>query len=118
ALARFSSRARWSDRRRSALETTHRSTPDRFGARDVESCYASVLSPSRVAMGREQVMRLELAFDALPGHYREVVTLARVAGLSYEQIATATGRSVDSVRNILARALNKLASLLEEEEEP
>ncbi len=82
------------------------------GSSDLESCYASVLTPSRVAMARERLARLELAFDALPEHYREVVTLAKVAGLTYDQIASATGRTSDSVRNILARALNKLALLL------
>ena len=58
--------------------------------------------------------RLEAAFDQLPEHYREVVTLARVARLTCAQIAATTGRSEDSVRNILARALNKLATQLED----
>jgi RNA polymerase sigma factor (sigma-70 family) len=78
----------------------------------IEACYASVLTGSRVVMARERVARLEAAFDALPEHYLEVVTLARIAGLTHAQIATATGRTPDAVRNILARALNKLAVLL------
>jgi RNA polymerase sigma-70 factor (ECF subfamily) len=81
---------------------------------DLEQCYATVLSPSRVAIARERIARLEQAFDDLPEHYREVVTLARVAGLTYEQIAEATGRTADSVRNVLARALNRLAELLDD----
>ena len=83
---------------------------------DLAACYARALSPSGVLMARERVARLESAFDALPEHYREVVTLARIAGLTYEQVATATGRTPDSVRNILARALNQLASELERDE--
>lgn len=75
----------------------------------LEECYASVLTPSRVAIARERVARLEAAFDALPDHYREIVTLARIGGLTHEQIAAATGRTVDAVRNLLARALNQLA---------
>lgn len=80
---------------------------------ELERCYATALTPSRVAMARERIARLEQAFDALPDHYREIVTLARVAGLTYEQIAVATGRTTDSVRNILARALNRLGALLD-----
>ena len=89
-----------------------------LGSDDVRSCYATVLSPSRELMGRERVAKLERAFDRLPEHYREVVTLARIAGLSYAEIATTTGRTVDSVRNVLARALNQLGTLLESESEP
>jgi RNA polymerase sigma-70 factor (ECF subfamily) len=83
---------------------------------DVTSCYASVLSPSRELLGRERIARLEAAFDELPEHYREVVTLARVARLSNAQIAASTGRTEDAVRNILTRALNKLATLLEDDD--
>lgn len=81
---------------------------------DVGACYARVLSPSGQLMARERIARLEAAFDDLPEHYREVVTLARVAGLTYAQIAASTGRTEDAVRNILARALNRLAARLED----
>jgi RNA polymerase sigma-70 factor (ECF subfamily) len=81
---------------------------------DVAACYASVLSPSGQLIANERIAQLEAAFDQLPEHYREVVTLARIAGLTYAQIAAATGRTEDAVRNILARALNKLAALLED----
>jgi RNA polymerase sigma-70 factor (ECF subfamily) len=83
-------------------------------ADDLAACYARVLSPSGELMARERLLRLESAFDRLPEHYREVVALARIAGLTYEQVASATGRSADAVRNILARALNKLAVLLDD----
>jgi len=82
---------------------------------DLVSCYASVLSPSRELIGRERIARLEAAFDQLPEHYREVITLSRIGGLSHEQIAAQTGRTVGSVRNIVARALNDLAARLDEQ---
>lgn len=81
---------------------------------DLAACYASVLSPSRIAIGKERIARLESAFDQLPEHYREVVTLSRIGGLSHDEIAARTGRTPASVRNILARALNELAARLDD----
>jgi len=78
------------------------------------SCYASFSSPSRAAMAREEVARIEAAFAQLPLHYREVITLARIVGLSQEELGEATGRSVASARNLLHRALVRLAALLDD----
>jgi RNA polymerase sigma factor (sigma-70 family) len=78
------------------------------------ACYASLSSPSRAAMAREGVARIEAAFARLPEHYREVITLARIVGLSQEELAEVTGRSVASARNLLTRALVRLAALLDE----
>lgn len=68
--------------------------------------YAALCSPSHEAIAREEVELLERAFDQ---HYREVLTLSRIVGLSQERIAEQMGRSVPSVRNLLSRALVKLA---------
>jgi RNA polymerase sigma-70 factor (ECF subfamily) len=75
--------------------------------------YRSLSSPSRHAMARETIERLEAAFDDLPEDYREVVTLAKVAGLSRAEIAAQMGRSEGSVRMLLVRALAELAARLE-----
>jgi RNA polymerase sigma-70 factor (ECF subfamily) len=77
-------------------------------------CYRSIATPSRHAADREQLARVEAALDRLPEHYREVITLARIVGLSQEELAEETGRSVASVRNLLSRALVRLSALLEE----
>ena len=69
-------------------------------------------SPSEVAMGREALERLDAAFARLPDDHREVILLSRVAGLSRVEIAAATGRSEASIRNLLPRALARLADLL------
>jgi RNA polymerase sigma-70 factor (subfamily 1) len=85
-------------------------------ARDValEGAYATAFTPSRQAMAREDIERLEAGFDSLPEHYRQVITLSRIVGLSQEQIAEEMGRSVPSVRNLLNRALARLAALADE----
>ena len=54
-------------------------------------------------------VELEAAFDDLPEHYREVVTLSRIAQLSRAEIARQMGRTEASVRNLLSRALIALA---------
>ncbi len=69
-------------------------------------------SPSEMAMGREALQRLDDAFARLPDDHREVILLSRVAGLTRAEIAVATGRSEASIRNLLPRALARLAELL------
>jgi RNA polymerase sigma-70 factor (ECF subfamily) len=69
------------------------------------AAYASLLTPSRVAIGREEVARLEEAFDGLPEDYREVITMARILRMPHEEIAARLGRSNGATRMLLGRAL-------------
>lgn len=75
--------------------------------------YGSLCSPTRALDAREQVARLEAAFDQLPEHYREVILLAKLEGCSAAEIGERTGRGEGAVRMLLSRALVRLASLVE-----
>ena len=75
--------------------------------------YASVYAPSRQAVAREELERFELALAQLGEDQREVVALARIAGLPHDVVAERMGRSVGAVRQLLARALLKLQKALE-----
>jgi RNA polymerase sigma-70 factor (ECF subfamily) len=70
--------------------------------------YASLVTPSRDAIGREEIERLERALSRLPDDYREVVILARIVGLPHADISAHMGRTGSSTRNLLGRALTKL----------
>lgn len=87
--------------------------PGEGGIDGLVGCYSEVLSPSRQLIAVEQVRRLEAAFDSLPDHYREVITLSRIARLSRVQVAEHMGRTEDSIRNLLPRALAALAEQLD-----
>lgn len=76
--------------------------------------YESFSTPSARAMVREEVARVEAAFDHLTDEQREVVSLAHVVGLSRAEIAERTGRSEGAVRTMLHRALVRLSGLLGE----
>lgn len=76
--------------------------------------YATLSSPSRDAVAREQVARIERAFDALSDDHREVITLACLLELQHRDIAERLGRSEEAVRQLLARARARLAMLLAE----
>jgi RNA polymerase sigma factor (sigma-70 family) len=82
------------------------------GDRDLLSCYASFCTPSHAAMAREELSRVEAAFDRLPEHYRDVIVRARVLGLSRAEIAAESGCSTAAVGNLLFRALASLSSHL------
>lgn len=77
--------------------------------------FAGIASPSQVVMGAELLERLEAAFAELSEPEREAVLLSRVAGLSRSEVASALGRSEAGTRNLLHRALIKLAELLDVE---
>ena len=79
--------------------------------------YRRFSSPSHRFIIREEVERIERAFDDLPEEQREVVTLAHVVGLSRKEIAERLGKGEGAVRMTLHRALARIAELLDEPEE-
>lgn len=84
----------------------------------LSNAYRSIYTPSRELMAREHVEQIEKAFDELPDDYREVIVLTRFVGLSREEAAQQMGKSEASVRNLLHRALSRLAEILERYERP
>jgi RNA polymerase sigma-70 factor (ECF subfamily) len=80
----------------------------------VAQSYADVVTPSRQLMLREQVERLEAAFDRLSEDQREVLTLARIVGLPHAEIAIAMERSEGASRALLHRATAQLGMILAE----
>jgi RNA polymerase sigma-70 factor (ECF subfamily) len=78
--------------------------------------YASVCTPSRLAVAHEEMARIEAAFERLPEDQREIILMSRMIGLSHKEIAEALGTTDGNVRVRLSRALAKLAGLLEKKE--
>lgn len=62
--------------------------------------------PAREAEGRIQLQALQRAIDALPERSREILTAARLQGLSQQEIADRFGISTRMVRIELRRALD------------
>lgn len=75
--------------------------------------YRSFSSPSNRAVAREELERIEGAFDELDEDEREVITLARVVGLAHKEIAEVMGRSEGATRVLLHRSLAHLAEVLD-----
>lgn len=82
-------------------------------AQELLGAYARFVTPSREVAALEEIARIERAFAGLPDDWREVIVLSRVAGLSRAEVAQEMGRSEDSVKNLLHRALARLTTLLE-----
>ncbi|MDR1273055.1 MAG: RNA polymerase sigma-70 factor [Odoribacteraceae bacterium] len=59
--------------------------------------------------------RLHAALDTLPPRCREIFTLGCIDGLSYKEVAEATGTSVNTVKTQIKIAYKKLQSELGEE---
>lgn len=69
-------------------------------------------SPSQAAIANERLAMLEAALDQLNDSDREVVTLARLAGLTTDEIARRIGKTGAAVRQQLGRALVRLGAVL------
>ncbi|MFO0985558.1 MAG: sigma-70 family RNA polymerase sigma factor [Planctomycetota bacterium] len=100
-------------KRDAAKEVSLDQTASTPGDDQLLQCYRRFYTPSQQAMMREELGRVELAFERLPEEYREVIVLARVVGLTRAEIAERMGRSEGAVRTLLSRALAQLAHLVE-----
>lgn len=69
-------------------------------------------TPSRHASAREELAKVEAAFDQLSEEQRDVVMMSRLLGLSHAEIAVRSGKSEVAVRKTLSRALARLAAVL------
>jgi RNA polymerase sigma-70 factor (ECF subfamily) len=72
-------------------------------------------SSEDAALTREAVERLQAAVANLPAQQRAALLLARVNGLSYEEVATTISCSVSAVKSLIHRATVTLRDRLEEE---
>jgi RNA polymerase sigma-70 factor (ECF subfamily) len=70
-------------------------------------------TPSTAAVAREEGVLLANALARLPEHYREVLVLRHLEGLSMAEVAERMGRSIDSVKKVWSRGLIRLRSELE-----
>ena len=61
---------------------------------------------------REQIEEVRRAIDELPPDHREIIILRDINGLSYAEIAEATGLDPGTVRSRLSRARNNLKEIL------
>ena len=108
ALRKIRDRARFQQRaRRDPAREEAAPSPSAADAR-----YVDPLTPSEVAVGREEAARLQAAFDQLSEDHRAVVTMSRLLGMSHAEIGAELGRSEGAVAVLLHRALARLGLLL------
>jgi RNA polymerase sigma-70 factor (ECF subfamily) len=72
-------------------------------------------SPSQSAARRETAVLLADALATLPSHYRDALVLHHLEQRPLADVAKRMGRSVDSVKKLLARGLIRLRSVMEGE---
>jgi RNA polymerase sigma-70 factor (ECF subfamily) len=75
---------------------------------------SQISSPSVQAGRRETSAIVADHLAALPEHYREVIVLRNLEGVSFEEIATRMGRSSSAVRSLWVRALDRLQTFATE----
>jgi len=71
--------------------------------------------PRTLSVGVEAQARLDAALGTLAADDREVIVLARVQGLSLQEVAERMGRTRNAVALLLSRALRKLKAAMGDE---
>ncbi len=72
-------------------------------------------SPSQSAVRRETAVLLADALATLPSHYRDALVLYHLERRSLAEVAERLGRSLDSVKKLLARGLIRLRTVMVDE---
>jgi len=70
-------------------------------------------TPSRLLTEREAVLRLLQKLDALPEQYRQAIILAKVEGLTTQEMAEKLGKSREATALLLHRALRQFRQVQE-----
>src|SRR5688572_10418931 len=75
---------------------------------------ADLVTPSRTVESEDEIRRIEQAFAELPPDYQEAISLQRLCGMDYAEIAARMQRSEGAARNLVQRGLSRLALRLGE----
>lgn len=70
-------------------------------------------SPSRVLIEQERLRVLIASLNCLPEHYRQIILLAKIEGLSTEQMSERLGKPRETVALLLHRAIKRLRTVQE-----
>jgi RNA polymerase sigma-70 factor, ECF subfamily len=73
---------------------------------------SGVLNPEQVVLRNDNVMFVRKALATLPPHFREVLILRELEGMSYREIADITGMPAGTVMSSLSRARGCLRDTL------
>jgi RNA polymerase sigma-70 factor, ECF subfamily len=73
---------------------------------------SSVLNPEQAVLQNDNVMFVRKALATLPPHFREVLILRELEGMSYREIADVTGMPAGTVMSSLSRARGCLRNTL------
>jgi len=95
-------------------EQDHGSAIDERAVRDYNSLRTegACLSPSQIAAHKEDLERLQAAFDQLDDEQRSLISMRNVFDLPVEQIAANLGLTVSQTRLRMAKAMARLSAVM------
>lgn len=97
------------DKRHAEREARSLDGPSAWTREALSTLCGALPSPSTAAARDEDLQRIADAIVRLPDHYQKVLRLAYFERLPQREIADRMGRSEDSVRGLVARAVARLA---------
>ena len=75
--------------------------------------FRSTRTPSRLFAQQEAVERLLARLEALPENYREAILLAKIEGLTTQEMAERLGKPREAVALLVFRAVKRFRELQE-----
>ena len=110
-LARF---YQYSRKRNVQLEQRLNLTLDQSSAALERLLPAQGPSPSEQVEEREEAVLVANALEQLPKHYRDVLVLRHLEGLTFPEVARRMKRTLNSVEHLWVRALAKMRKIFEQ----
>jgi len=98
-------------RREVSLQRVDLAVLDQTSARFDAALVSPQSSPSEQAQHREEAALVADRMARLPAHYRDVIVLRNLEGLSFDEVASRMGRTPGAVRLLWLRALDRLRKL-------
>jgi RNA polymerase sigma-70 factor (ECF subfamily) len=95
-------------RREVSIDRIELAVLDQTSARFDAALVSPHSSPSEQAQRREEAAIVADRMARLPAHYRDVIVLRNLEGLSFDEVARRMGRTPGSVRVLWLRALERL----------
>jgi RNA polymerase sigma-70 factor (ECF subfamily) len=97
-----------------SIDREVRQGPDSAAFDLAEKMVANDLSPSGIALAKEQAHKLQIALERLPDDYRQVLLLRYKEQQAFEEIAGQMNRSANAVRKLWTRAVERLQDEMRE----
>ncbi len=82
----------------------------------LDSIAGTMASPANGYERIDERIAIQKALNALPGHYREVILMRFADGMTFAEIASERGQTLEAVKSLYRRAIQAMRSIMATDE--